>query len=135
MFDDHYHPIAVYRKSASNKQKAWGETDTSSSPDPAVPFLVGYKKSHDIMGYVSGRSADEVQRSPNFAKINESGMSLYCSVSEDIQAEDVVVFEGFDGRVKVFAVDGETDMDYVSPWTGWEGGKEVYLHRYTKPRS
>lgn len=126
--------IKVYRKAGGQTLNQWGDR-ADTNPVPEIPFLQGYEFSHDFFGTIAGRATDEIARTPQHARLNDSSMTLYCDVVEDIQSEDVVVYVNPAGRQQAFRVQGDTDMDYVSPYTGMIGGKEVFLHRFTKERS
>lgn len=123
----------VWRRNATKQQAAWGNADTSGEAPYGLTILIGYKKSHDIWGTIGGRNLSTTMSSmPTYAPHTEAGQSLYCSVYDDIRAGDAVVYDHPTGRKTVMFVQGEAIADYVSPFSGVEGGKEVYLVRQAK---
>lgn len=135
IFDMWFEPIEVYRPAGSKVKRNWGDFDTSEPSGSPAPFLVGYKKSHEIMGLVAPRATDETPKSPVTSKINEDAKSLFAELDCDLQSEDVIVYEDEFGKKQIYKVQGDTHQDYISPYTGAHGGKEVFVERYTKPRS
>lgn len=130
-----FEPIDVYRPAGNRAKRNWGDFDTSEPSGTEAPFLIGYKKSHEIMGLVAPRATDETPRSPNTSKINEDAKTLFAELDCDLQSEDLIVYEDPFGRLQIYKVQGDAQQDYLSPYTGVEGGKEVFIERYTKPRA
>lgn len=132
MFSNYYYDIEVYRKAGGPKKSPWGDSEGGPSPVPEIPFLVGYKYSHTIEGLSTPRASDEWLSSKPYARTDMDEKSMYCDVDADIRSGDVVVYTGESGKIEVYRVQGETYQDYMSPFTHFDGGKEVYLQRFTK---
>lgn len=132
MFSDYYRDVNVYRRTGGRAKNAWGDSDGNKSPVKDVPFLAGYEYSHTIEGLSTPRTSDEWETSKPYARTNMDEKSMYCDIDEDIRAEDVVTYYNDAGKLEVYKVQGETTQDYFSPFTGFDGGKEVYLQRFTK---
>lgn len=120
------HEVHVYRK--VNQKDTWGELDGNVRPD--LPELYGYTFSHTIdEATVTPLSTGIEKSSPENAKRNYTTKAMYCAVDEDVESDDLVVYEDYAGKVQVYEVEGEGSNDYVSPYTGIEAGKELFLGR------
>lgn len=121
------HPVHIYRK-AHGGSDAWGELPGNTNPD--MPALHGFNFVHTIEEATVVPRTTEIQKSsPETAKTNYTGKILYCAVDEDIESDDMVVYEDYAGKTQVFEVEGEGSNDYVSPYTGMEAGKEIFIGR------
>ncbi|MDD2326428.1 MAG: hypothetical protein PHW63_10625 [Alphaproteobacteria bacterium] len=119
------HPVHVYRKPVSD---TWGDLPGNTRPN--MPALYGYVYSHTITeATVVPRTTEIVSKSPENAKRNYTGKTLYCGVREDIESDDYIAYEDYAGKMQVFEVEGEGSNDYVSPYSGMEAGKEIFLGR------
>lgn len=93
-------------------------------------ILFGKKLSHVIDGCVIAPRTTEIDKSSNFhQEATYTGKTMYCEIDADIKSNDYVVYEDFNGVTQVFFVEGESNNDYVSPFTSYMGGKEVFLGR------
>lgn len=120
------HEVHIYRK--ANQGDTWGELSGNDRPD--LPELYGYNWSHTIEeATVTPHTTSIEKSSPEQAKRNYTGKVMYCAVDEDVESDDLVVYEDYSGKVLVFEVEGEGHNDYVSPYTGIEAGKELFLGR------
>lgn len=118
------HSVEIWRKAAPDP---WGD---AVSVKPKVPALYGYEFSHEIdEATIVPRTTEISQKSPENAKRNYTGKTLYCGIHEDIESDDYVVYEDYAGKTQVFEVEGEGSNDYMSPYTGFEGGKEIFIGR------
>lgn len=121
------HPVHIYRK-AKGGADTWGDLPGNRKPD--MPSLYGFNFSHTIEEATVVPRTTEIQKaSPENAKRNYTGTTMYCGVQEDIQSDDLVVYQDYAGQRQVFEVEGEGFNDYVSPYSGMEGGKEIFLGR------
>lgn len=117
-------PVDVYRKA---QRDAWDERKGGTSN---IPALHGYSKIHTIEeATVVPRTTEIVKASPDNAKRSYTGKTLYCSIHEDVESDDMIVYTDYAGKIQVFEVEGEGSNDYVSPYTGFEAGKELFLGR------
>lgn len=120
----------IWRK----KPDAWG--NPGGNKKPPIPALYGFTFSHWIeeAATISPRTTETVKASGEMEKRNYTGMTLYCDVHEDIQSDDLVVWEDARGRLQVAEVEGEGYNDYISPYSGMQAGKEVFLGRVVHRR-
>lgn len=98
-----------------------------------IPALYGYHLSHVIHDatVMPRTTANERQALP-VAKEAYTGKTLSCDPTDDIDTDDVIMYENYAGKWEVFKVEGETTNDFVSPYTGFVGGKEVFLGRFRR---
>lgn len=127
------HPVHIYRKAGG--PDTWGNLPMKDGASPKMPVLHGYTFSHTIEeATVVPRTTEIQQSSPENAKRNYTGKTLYCGVHEDVESDDMVVYVDYAGKNQMFEVEGEGSNDYVSPYSGIEGGKELFLGRLTGRR-
>lgn len=122
------HEVKIYRKAGG--PDPWADGGLPGGANPDMPILHGFEFSHTIdEATVVPRTTEISARSPENAKRNYTGKTLYCGVNEDIESDDMVVYVDYAGKTQVFEVEGEGSNDFVSPYTGYEGGKEIFLGR------
>lgn len=124
------HEVEIWRKGPGDGHNAdaWGELPGNKTPP--IPALYGFKYSHTLEeATIVPRTTEIVSKSPEEAKRNYTGKTLYCGVTEDIESDDYVVYQDHAGKTQILEVEGEGSNDYVSPYTGFEGGKEIFLGR------
>lgn len=119
--------VDVYRKPRID---LW-EDDYAEGDTTGIRELYGLVKSHTLENCTVGPRVDEA-----FPKkaANEptayTGATLFCDPEDDIRSNDVVHWVDASGRSKVYEVEGIGDSDFISPFSGWSGGKEVYIGTY-----
>lgn len=128
MFARFSYPVDIHRR----KKTTWGGTK-EKNPNADVPVLFGTPYSHTIENCViAPRATEDSKKHPHNAMATITGMTLFCEPDADIESEDLVVYTDYTGKKQVWAVEGETAGNFISPFTNTIGGKEIYL---TRPRN
>lgn len=118
--------VRIYRKSQGSD--AWGELPGNKRPDH--PELYGYSYSHTLEpATITPKFSETIRSSPEDAKTLKTTKNLYCDVYADIDQEDRVLYIDHLGRKQVFEVEDEGTDDYISPYTGFQAGREITLTR------
>ena len=130
---DYTGDVEIWRK---RKNQFSVNTPLKDDLEESMPAaLVGLVKSHVIhQAIVSPRLTQVKDVSPFYNKTTYTGKSLYCDIDEDIVTDDYVVFTDNVGKKQVYIVEGQGDMDWVSPWSGMTAGKEVMIARMNGKR-
>lgn len=119
--------ILVYRKP---RRDNWGN-ELINEDSSKYPLVYGRVYSHTILNGTIGPRVDErYEKAPFPRKITYTGSTLYCDPDEDVTSGDLLVVKDESGRRKIFQVEGEGEADFISPFSGYLGGKEVYIGRY-----
>lgn len=122
MFARFSYPVHVYRKGANT----WG--DAPEAVDAPMPVLYDRPYHHTIENaVVAPRVSEDLGKAPHNMPLTSTGKNLYCDPSDDIRADDYIMYTDHSGRKQAYKVDGEGDGDFVSPYTNTVGGKEVQL--------
>lgn len=101
-----------------------------------IGVLYGMAFSHEIHGVViAPRTTEVVVAARHNNAATYTGKTLYCSPEDDISSDDYVVYKDYSGKLQVYYVEGEGNNDFVSPWSGFVGGKEVFLGRVESRRA
>lgn len=130
---DYTGDVEIWRKWKNQFSVNTPPKDDLEESMPAA--LVGLVKSHVIhQAIVSPRLTQVKDASPFYNKTTYTGKSLYCGIEEDVTTDDYVVFTDNSGKKQVYIVEGQGDMDWVSPWSGMTAGKEVMIARMNGKR-
>ena len=122
------HEIRVYRKP---KTDPWGRV-AKTGDETRYPPLFGRVYSHSLVdgGTIAPRVDERYVKAASNAPTTYTGATLFCGVDEDVADGDLLYIEDESGRKKVYEVEGVGDSDFISPFSGYLGGKEVYVGRY-----
>lgn len=115
---------------ASRVASAWG--DYVETSEPPVPALYGREKVGTVFDCVMEPRTTRVETRPeNNERMTFTGITFFMDPYEDVRPDDFLVFRNIAGVLEVFKVEGEGGTNnYVSPFTGVVGGKEVFALRY-----
>ena len=130
---DYTGDVEIWRKHKNQFSVNTPPKDDLEESMPAA--LVGLVKSHVIhQAIICPRLTQVKDASPFYNKTTYTGKSLYCGIEEDVVTDDYVVFTDNSGKKQVYIVEGQGDMDWVSPWSGLIAGKEVMIARMNGKR-
>ena len=130
---DYTGDVEIWRKQKNQFSVNTPPKDDLEESMPAA--LVGLVKSHIIhQAVICPRLTQVKDASPFYNKTTYTGKSLYCGIEEDVTTDDYVVFTDNSGKKQVYIVEGQGDMDWVSPWSGMIAGKEVMIARMNGKR-
>lgn len=115
---------------ASRVASAWG--DYVETSEPPVPALYGREKVDTVFDCVMEPRTTRVETRPeNNERMTFTGVTFFMDPCVDVRPDDFLVFRNVAGVLEVFKVEGEAGTNnYVSPFTGVVGGKEVFALRY-----
>lgn len=115
---------------ASRVASAWG--DYVETSEPPVPALYGREKVDTVFDCVMEPRTTRVETRPeNNERMTFTGVTFFMDPYVDVRPDDFLVFRNVVGVLEVFKVEGEGGTNnYVSPFTGVVGGKEVFALRY-----
>ena len=115
---------------ASRVASAWG--DYVETSEPPVPALYGREKVDTVFDCVMEPRTTRVEtREENNERMTFTGVTFFMDPYVDVRPDDFLVFRNVAGVLEVFKVEGEGGTNnYVSPFTGVVGGKEVFALRY-----
>ena len=115
---------------ASRVASAWG--DYVETSEPPVPALYGREKVDTVFDCVMEPRTTRVEtRAENNERMTFTGVTFFMDPYVDVRPDDLLVFRNVAGVLEVFKVEGEGGTNnYVSPFTGVVGGKEVFALRY-----
>lgn len=115
---------------ASRVASAWG--DYVETSEPPVPALYGREKVDTVFDCVMEPRTTRVETRPeNNERMTFTGVTFFMDPYVDVRPDDFLVFRNVAGVLEVFKVEGEGGTNnYVSPFTGVVGGKEVFALRY-----
>lgn len=115
---------------ASRVASAWG--DYVETSEPPVPALYGREKVDTVFDCVMEPRTTRVETRPeNNERMTFTGVTFFMDPYFEVRPDDFLVFRNVAGVLEVFKVEGEGGTNnYVSPFTGVVGGKEVFALRY-----
>ena len=115
---------------SSRVASAWGDYVETSKPP--VPALYGREKVDTVFDCVMEPRTTRVETRPeNNERMTFTGVTFFMDPYVDVRPDDFLVFRNVAGVLEVFKVEGEGGTNnYVSPFTGVVGGKEVFALRY-----
>lgn len=115
---------------ASRVASAWG--DYVETSEPPAPALYGREKVDTVFDCVMEPRTTRVETRPeNNERMTFTGVTFFMDPYVDVRPDDFLVFRNVAGVLEVFKVEGEGGTNnYVSPFTGVVGGKEVFALRY-----
>lgn len=119
--------IMVYRKA---KVDNWGNyagvEDTTGKPE-----LWGHLFSHELEdATIVPRGEEPYTKAPKSEQTTYSGKTLLCDVDDDVRIGDLLEFKQLNGRNLYYFVEGFGEADFMSPFSGWSAGKEVFVGSY-----
>ncbi|AYQ98320.1 hypothetical protein CRUELLA_20 [Corynebacterium phage Cruella] len=125
--------LEIWRRAegqASRVASAWG--DYVETSEPPVPALYGREKVETVFDCVMETRTTRVETRPeNNERMTFTGVTFFMTPYVDVRPDDFLVFRNVAGVLEVFKVEGEGGTNnYVSPFTGVVGGKEVFALRY-----
>ncbi|ATW58449.1 hypothetical protein SEA_C3PO_20 [Corynebacterium phage C3PO] len=125
--------LEIWRRAegqASRVASAWG--DYVETSEPPVPALYGREKVETVFDCVMEPRTTRVETRPeNNERMTFTGVTFFMTPYVDVRPDDFLVFRNVAGVLEVFKVEGEGGTNnYVSPFTGVVGGKEVFALRY-----
>lgn len=130
---DYTGDVEIWRKRKNQFSVNTPQKDDLEESLPAA--LVGLVKSHTIHQVTIGPRLTQIKdASPFYNKTTYTGKSFYCDIDEDVVTDDYVVFTDNTGKQQVYIVEGQGDMDWVSPFSGVIAGKEVMIARMNGKR-
>lgn len=122
---------------ASRVANAWGDyAEPVSTPEPPIPALYGREKVETVFDCVMEPRTTRVEARPeNNERMTFTGVTFFMDPYVDIRPDDFLVFRNVAGVLEVFKVEGEGGTNnYVSPFSGIVGGKEVFGLRYREAK-
>ena len=125
--------LEIWRRAegqTSRVASAWG--DYVETSEPPVPALYGREKVETVFDCVMEPRTTRVETRPeNNERMTFTGVTFFMDPYVDVRPDDFLVFRNVAGVLEVFKVEGEGGTNnYVSPFTGVVGGKEVFALRY-----
>lgn len=128
--------VEIWRQPQGNKYDQWGDLDTSL-PEPPIPALVGREKVGTIYGCVfEPRTTGIDIKSGHIDGVFLSRATIFVSdPTQQIGRDDMFVFNNHNGEPEAWKLDGEGETNnYVSPFTGIIGGRELFVMRVSEMR-
>ena len=127
----HIVSLEVWRQVGSGTYNQWGDIDESATPAP-IPALAGRTHVNTIENCVYEPRTTRVNtRDAGVDGTTLTAVTVFLSeLNADIQTGDFFSFIMPNGKREAWKMDGEVATnDYVSPFTGVIGGRELFLQR------
>lgn len=121
-------------RTASGRNQ-WGDYD-DSMPEPPIPALYGREKVQEAMAVMEPRTTQLDKKSGPVDGVSHTAITLFFrDWTVDIRLDDMVAFVDHRGEYGAWEQEGEAGTNnYVSPFTGVIGGREVFLARVRELR-
>lgn len=131
MYYPHGFDAQVFRKpKADNWGSLNGVGDTTG-----IPALYGRLYSHTLYDVTVGPRVDEdFPKKDARERTSYTGATLFCEIDDDVQSDDLIVWTDDSGKRKIYVVEGIGEADFISPFSGFGAGKEVYIGVYRHRR-
>lgn len=122
--------VEIWRATKKEVYNQWGDYDPDL-PDPPIAALYGREMVDKAFAVVEPRTTRFEPKSGQTDGVSTTGMTLFFSdLFVDIRPDDMFAFIGHNGRYGAWKLDGEgSENNYVSPFTGMTGGREVFITR------
>lgn len=123
--------LEVWRMSNRNLVSQWGDIDETAPPVP-IPALAGREKVMVVKDCVfEPRTTGIDAKGGHIDGSTTSKMTVFLSdPTVDLEQDDMFAIRGHNGKLEAWKLEGEpTTNNYVSPFTGIVGGREVFLIR------
>lgn len=123
--------LEVWRQTGEGSYNQWGEIDESATPAP-IPALAGRTHVNTVENCVFEPRTTRVNtRDAGVDGTTVTAVTVFLSdLDADIRTGDFFSFIMPNGKREAWKVDGEVATnDYVSPFTGTIGGRELFLQR------
>lgn len=123
--------LEVWRQTGEGTYNNWGDID-ESAPPPPIPALAGRRKVQVVENCVFEPRTTRINNSDDGVDgSTTTAVTVYLSdPTIDIQLGDFFAFSPHRGKLEAWKLDGEgTINNYVSPFSGVVGGRELFLAR------
>ena len=127
----HIVSLEIWRQVGSGTYNQWGDIDESATPAP-IPALAGRTHVNTIENCVYEPRTTRVNtRDAGVDGTTLTAVTVFLSdLNADVQTGDFFSFIMPNGKREAWKMDGEVATnDYVSPFTGVIGGRELFLQR------
>lgn len=123
--------LEVWRATNRDTYNQWGDLDPEA-PEPPIPALAGREKALTVSNCVfEPRTTGIESKGGHIDGATHSKMTVFLSDPYvELQQDDMFAILGHNGKYEAWKLEGEpTTNNYVSPFTGIIGGREVFLIR------
>lgn len=123
--------LEVWRQVGKGNYSQWGDIDESAEPAP-IPALAGRTHVETVENCVYEPRTTRVNtRDAGVDGTTVTAVTVFLSnLNADVQPGDFFSFVMPNGKREAWKLDGEAATnDYVSPFTGIVGGRELFLQR------
>lgn len=123
--------LEVWRNTGKTKYDRWGDIDPDLEDVP-IPALAGKKKVATFKNCVfEPRTTRINNRDAGVDGTTTTAITVYLQdINADVREGDYFVTSPANGVMEAWKLDGEaTTNNYVSPFTGIIGGRELFLTR------
>lgn len=123
--------LEVWRQVGAGTYNQWGDIDESAEPVP-IPALAGRTHVNTVENCVyEPRTTRVNKRDAGVDGTTLTAVTVFLSdLDTDVRTGDYFSFIMRNGKREAWKLDGEVATnDYVSPFTGIVGGRELFLQR------
>lgn len=123
--------LEIWRQVGTGNYNQWGDIDESAPPAP-IPALAGRTHVETIENCVYEPRTTRVNaRDAGVDGTTLTAVTVFLSdVTADVREGDFFSFVMSNGKREAWKLDGEAAVNnYVSPFTGIVGGRELFLQR------
>lgn len=128
--------VDIWRQTGAGTYNQWGDIDETAESAP-IPTLAGRTKVQTIEKCVyEPRTTGVDAKSTTTDGTSYTKVTLYLSdPTVEIQPGDFFAFDNHNGQYEAWKLEGEgMTNNYVSPFSGVIGGREVFLIRIRELR-
>lgn len=123
--------LDIWRMTGKGNYNQWGDLDPQAAEAP-IPALAGRTKESSVEKcVVEPRTTGINSKGDSTDRTTYTKCTVYLSDPRvDVRPGDYFAFEGANGKYEAWTLEGEGGSNnYVSPFTGIVGGREIFLMR------